>query len=64
MLFLRRDIFYCLVVDWALLGILVKRLTVETTPDQNVVIASIIGIAVITAGIVVQLVRKQAYYQS
>ena len=64
MLFLRRDIFYCLVVDWALLGILVKRLAVETTPDQNVVTVSIIGIAVITAGIVFQVVRKRAYHIS
>ena len=61
-LFTRRDIFYCLVVDWALIGILVKRLAVQTTPDQKVVTMSIVGLAVITAGIVVQMVRRKAYH--
>jgi hypothetical protein len=61
-LFTRRDIFYCLVVDWALIGILVKRLAVQTTPDQNVVTISIVGLAVITAGIVVQMIRRKAYH--
>lgn len=61
-LFIRRDIFYCLVVDWALVGILVKRLAIQTTPDQNVVTISIVGLAVITAGIIVQVVRKRAYH--
>ena len=63
-LFTRRDIFYCLVVDWALFGILMKRLAVETIPDQNVVTISIIGLVVITAGIIVQVVRKKAYHIS
>ena len=61
-LFLRRDIFYGLVVDWALFGILMKRLAVETTPDHNVVLISIVGLVVITTVIIVQLVRKRAYH--
>ena len=61
-LFRRQDIFYCLVVDWALFGILMQRLAVTTTPDQQVVTATIIGLVVITAGIIVQVVRKRSYH--
>jgi len=60
-LFTRKDIFYCLVVDWALLGILIKRLAVETVPDQNVVIITIVGLVLISAGIIVQVVRRRVY---
>jgi hypothetical protein len=60
-LFTRKDIFYCLVVDWALLGILLKRLSVTTVPDQNVVVVTIVGLVLISAGIVAQLIRKKVY---
>jgi hypothetical protein len=60
-LFTRKDIFYCLVVDWALLGILLKRLGDTTAPDQNVAIVTIAGLGLVSAGIVVQLVRKKVY---
>jgi len=60
-LFTRKDIFYCLVVDWALLGILLKRLSVTTVPDQSVVVVTIAGLVVITGGVIAQLVRKKAY---
>jgi hypothetical protein len=60
-LFTRKDIFYSLVVDWALLGILLKRLSVTTVPDQNVVVATIVGLVLISAGIVAQLIRKKVY---
>ncbi|MFU8795859.1 MAG: tryptophan-rich sensory protein [Dehalococcoidia bacterium] len=33
----RRDIYYCLVVDWAFLGILLQRMADDTVPDQTVV---------------------------
>ncbi len=59
-LFTRKDIFYSLVVDWALLGILLKRLA-ATTPAQSVVIVTIVGLAVITGGVITQLVRKKVY---
>ncbi len=59
-LFTRKDIFYCLVVDWALLGILLKRLA-DSTPVQSVIIISIIGMAVISVGIIAQIVRKRIY---
>jgi hypothetical protein len=54
----RKDIFYCLVVDWALFGILLKRLSVAEEA-QGVVIITIIGMVLITAGIIAQIVRKR-----
>jgi len=56
----RQDIYYCLVVEWALLGILIKRLA-SSIPAQSVIIITIIGLVLITAGILVQLVRKKVY---
>jgi len=56
----RQDIFYCLVVDWALLGIWLKR-QADSIPVQSVVLISMIGLAVITIGIIIQLVRKKVY---
>ena len=56
----RKDIFYCLVVDWALLGILLKRLA-DSTPVQSVIIISIIGMALISVGIIAQIARKRVY---
>jgi len=60
-LFTRKDIFYCLVVDWAILGILLKRLSVTTVPDQSVVVVTIVGLVLITGGIIAQLIRKRVY---
>jgi len=59
-LFTRKDIYYCLVVDWALLGILLKRLS-AATPEQGVVGVTIAGLALITVGIIVQVVRRRVY---
>jgi hypothetical protein len=56
----RNDIFYCLVVDWALLGILLKRLT-DPTPVQSVIIITIVGMVLITVGIIVQIIRRKVY---
>jgi len=60
-LFTRKDIFYCLVVDWALLGILLKRLSVTTVPEQSVVAVTIVGLVLVTGGVIAQLVRKKVY---
>lgn len=57
----RRDIYYALVVDWALLGILLKRLADRSAADQTVVFASIAGLALISLGVVWQLIRKKVY---
>lgn len=56
----RRDVFYCLVVDWALLGILIKRLA-TSVPAQSVIIVTIVGLVIITAGIITQIARKKVY---
>lgn len=61
-LFIRNDIFYCLVVDWALIGILIKRLGDKNTPAQSVIITTIIGLAVITIGIIIQKIRSKSLY--
>ncbi len=60
-LLVRKDIYYCLVVDWALLGILLKRLSANIMV-QSVIIASIAGITLITIGIIIQIIRKKALY--
>jgi hypothetical protein len=61
MLLRRKDIFYCLVVDWALLGILIKRLSVSAPPDPGIVATTIIGLVLISIGIIVQIVRRKVY---
>lgn len=61
MLFTRRDIYYSLVVDWALLGILLNRLADTAAADQAVVVVTIVGLALITLGVIVQPVREKAY---
>ena len=60
-LFTRRDIFYCLVVDWALLGILLKRLALPEIPAQSIIITTIVGMVLISAGIITQLIRRKVY---
>jgi len=60
--FSRNDIFYCFVVIWALVGILLKRIADNSMPDQLVIIASIAGIAIVGLGIIVQLIRKKKIY--
>ena len=61
-LFSRNDIFYCLVVVWALAGILLKRMADSSMPDQSVIIASIAGMSIIGLGIILQLIRKKKIY--
>jgi hypothetical protein len=60
-LFTRRDIYYCLVVDWALLGILLKRLSVTNVADQSAVVITIIGLVLVTGGIIAQSIRRKVY---
>ncbi len=57
----RKDIFYCLVVNWALLGILIKRLAVDTTPNQSVLVITIVGLVLISVGIILQIIRRRVY---
>ncbi len=61
-LFSRNDIYYALVADWAILGILLKRLADTSVQDGAVVITAITGLALITLGIIMQLFRKKILY--
>jgi hypothetical protein len=61
MLFNRKDIYYVLVVDWALYGIWVKRNSVDAEPIQIIIVTVLTGIALISLGIVIQLFRKKVY---
>ena len=60
-LFQRRDVFYGLVVDWALLGILIKRLSADASPYYGVIAAAIAGLVLVSAGIIFQLIRRRVY---
>jgi len=61
-LFSRNDIYYALVADWAILGILLKRLADTSVQDGAVVITAITGLVLITLGIIMQLFRKKILY--
>ena len=76
LLFQRRDIFHALVVDWAFLGILLKRRAEISTAEsaaagitgtavaaqsRPVVIAAVVGLSLISVGIITQLTRKKVY---
>ena len=60
-LFYRKDIFYALVIDWAFLGILLKRMAVDGSAAQAVVATSIIGMCLLTLGVVTQIARGKVY---
>jgi len=61
-IFTRNDMFYCLVVVWSLLGILLKRLSDASTPALGIIITVITGMALIVLGIIIQLARKKRVY--
>ena len=62
MLFYKKDIFYALVVDWALLGILVKRLNTPVPATQGIIIIVIVGMCLLTLGVTAQILRKRVYH--
>lgn len=59
MIFNRRDIFYGLVVAWALLGIYLKRSAAADA--QDVIIVALIGIGLILIADLVQIFRRKVY---
>ena len=61
MLFSRRDIFYALVVDWAAFGIFLKRTAASATPSRAVIVVSIVGMCLLTLGILAQIARRKVY---
>jgi hypothetical protein len=60
MLLRRNDVFYCMVVVWALIGILMKRLG-DNPLNVSIIVVIIAGFVLISAGIIIQLVRRKAY---
>lgn len=60
-LFSRRDIFYCLVLVWALLGIVLKRQSAGDPLGAGVPLAALAGLALLGLGVLVQVVRKKVY---
>jgi hypothetical protein len=61
MLFRRNDIFYALVVCWALVGILLKRIADMETPAGAVIVTAILGVCLLTVSILVQIARRRVY---
>ncbi|MBN1856588.1 MAG: hypothetical protein JW846_06535 [Dehalococcoidia bacterium] len=61
MLITRRDIFFALVVDWALLGIALKRMALANPAAYAVLVAAIAGIVVVSIGILIQVIRRRVY---
>jgi len=61
-LFSRNDIFYALIVVWALVGILLKKIADTSIPDALVTFTSITGIVIAVIGIIAQLIRKKKIY--
>jgi len=56
----RRDIYFGLVVDWALIGILIKRLA-DPVPHQGITALIIAGLIIISLGIIYQILRRRVY---
>jgi len=56
----RRDIFFGLVVVWALIGILIKRLA-DPIPYQSVIATTIAGLILISLSILFQIIRRKVY---
>jgi len=61
MIFQRKDIFYGLVVDWALTGILIKRLAVDPTPYYSILITVIAGLILISLATIFQIIKRKVY---
>ncbi|MCC5909793.1 MAG: tryptophan-rich sensory protein [Clostridiaceae bacterium] len=60
-IFLHRDIFYALVIDWALLGIYLKRTAEGTAAIRPIISWSIIGMIIITVAILIAILKKRVY---
>ncbi|ABR46726.1 conserved hypothetical protein [Alkaliphilus metalliredigens QYMF] len=60
-IYLHKDIFYALVVDWAFLGIYLKRTAPGTEAVLLVISAAIIGMIIISVAIVLAIIKKRVY---
>jgi hypothetical protein len=61
-LFSRKDIFFALVVDWAVIGILIKQTAENNAPAKGIIITLIIGICLLSIGILAQIARRKVYH--
>jgi len=57
----RHDIFYALVVDWALVGIALKRYLEADAEGRVVMIAALAGIGIVTIGVLIPILRRRIY---
>ena len=56
-LFTRNDLFYALVLLWAFLGILLKRLAVDSPPSRAILVTLWIAMAVVGLGLILRIPR-------
>jgi len=56
----REDIYYAMVINWALFGIYIKRAAADIR-IQSVINVSVLGMVLIGALVVIQVIRKRVY---
>jgi hypothetical protein len=56
-LFTRSDLFYALVILWAFLGILIKRLAVDSPPSRGIIVTLAVTMAVIGIVLLIRIPR-------
>jgi len=55
----RKDIAFVAVIDWALLGILIKRRSLEGADSSQIVVSAVVfGLILLSSGIIYQIVRN------
>ncbi len=57
----RNDVFYALVVVWALLGILIKRTADGVVPAQAVIATAALSAAVLLLAVIIRIARRRVY---
>jgi hypothetical protein len=60
-IFTKQDLFFSLVIEWAFVGIILKRISLGTSEFINIIIAVAVCMALIFAAMAAQLIRKQVY---
>jgi hypothetical protein len=58
----KKDIGYALVVDWALLGIFLKRYSLEGLEYTGIIFATLLGIGLISVAIIYSLLKSKRNY--
>jgi hypothetical protein len=60
-LFSRQDLYYCLVIEWAYFGILMKRIRVDTVPRTGILVTVSVCMGVLLIALIVQGSRRRVY---